>query len=641
MKSLFVPVALILASLLAACGGSGSSSNNSPTLTSIQVTPPSPSVAAGLTQQFMATGTYSNNTSQNLTTTVTWSSSNTSIASIASGGLATTKTAGGPITISASQSGVTGSASLQVTAPTLVSIAVTPATDTIPVGTFLQFTATGTYTDGSTQNLTSTASWSSSTSTVASISASGYATAAMIGSTTITATSGSVSGNTPLAVTANSLVSLEIADGDVTIADGTSHQFTALGIFNDGSRNDLTNTVTWGTSESSVATISGTGRASSVNTGMTSITASIGSISAPAVTLTVTSATLASITVGPSTRTIAPLTQLNFIAVGTFSDSSTQIITQDVTWASSATGVATVSNTAGSYGAAAGVGHGTANISAALMGVTGMAPLNVTNATLTSITLTPSTAGLATGSTLAMNAVGNFSDGTTQNISTVATWSTSSATVATVNSFGEVSGLTSGPVTITASLGGVNQNSSLTVESLTSIAVSPTTPSFANDTSYPLQATGTLADGTTQNLTGSVLWTSSNPTVLLMSVASGSKGNAVGLSAGTSTVAAAFPTFGLVTPVQVTVTSATLSSIAVTPANASIALGTPEQYKAVGTFSDSTTQTLTEQVTWTSSAVNVAIIDASGAASTTGTGSTTVSATLNGATGTTGLTVTP
>jgi trimeric autotransporter adhesin len=273
--------------------------------------------------------------------------------------------------------------------PTLVSIAVTPATDTIPVGTFLQFTATGTYSNGSTQNLTSTASWSSSTSAVASIATGGLATAATIGSTTVTATSGSVSGNTSLTVATNSLVSLQIADGDVTIANGTSHQFTALGIFNDGSRNDLTNTVTWGTSQSSIATISGTGRASSVNTGTTNISASMGSISAPAVTLTVTSATLTSITVGPSTRTIAPLTQLNFTAVGTFSDASTQIITQDVTWASSSVGVATVSNTAGSYGAAIGVGQGTTNISAALMGVTGMAPLNVTNATLTSITLTP------------------------------------------------------------------------------------------------------------------------------------------------------------------------------------------------------------------------------------------------------------
>jgi trimeric autotransporter adhesin len=635
MKNFLVSLALILASFLTAC------SNNSPHLTSIQVTPAAPSIAAGLTQQFKATGMYSNSTTQDLTSTATWSSSNTSVATVASGGLATTKTAGGPVTISATQSGVSGSAMLQVTAPALVSIAVTPGTDTIPVGTFLQFAATGTYTDGSTQNLTSTATWSSSPSNVASLSSGGLATAATIGSTTVTATSGSVSGNTSLIVAANSLVSLQIIDGDVTIADGTSHQFTAMGIFNDGSRNNLTTGVTWGTSQSSVATISGTGRAVSVNTGSTSITASMGSISAPAVTLTVSNATLNSITVGPSTRTIAPLTQLGFTAIGSFSDATTQDITHDVTWGSGSPSVATISNASGSVGTATAVGQGTTSITAGLMGIVGSAPLNVSNATLTSITLTPSTAGLAAGSTLAMNAVGNFSDGTHQSIITVATWSTSSASVATVNSFGEVTGLTNGPVTITATLSPVSQTASLTVESLTSIAVSPTTPSFANETSYGLKATGTLADGSTQDLTGAVLWTSSNPTTALMSVASGAKGDAVGLAAGTSTVAAAFPLYGLVSPAQVTVTSATLSSIAVTPANASIALGTPEQFKAQGTFSDSTTQILTGQVTWSSTAINVAIVNASGAAGTTGTGSTTVGATLNGVTGTTGLTVTP
>jgi len=637
MKNFLVSFALILASLLTACSGG----NSSPSLTSIQVTPASPSVAAGLTQQFAATGTYSNNTTQDLTSTATWSSSNSSLATIASGGLATTKAAGGPVTISAVQSGVTGTASLQVTAPTLVSIAVTPATDTIPVGTFLQFTATGTYTDGSTQNLTSSATWSSSAATVASIAGGGLATAATIGSTTITAISGSVNGNTSLTVAANSLVSLQITDGDVTIANGTSHQYTALGIFNDGSRNNLTTSVTWGTSQSSVATISATGRASGVSVGTTSITASLGSISAPAVTLTVTNATLTSITVGPSTRKIAPLTQLGFTAIGTFSDASTQNISQDVTWGSSSTTVATISNASGSIGIATAVGQGATNITAGLMGIVGSAPLNVSSATLTSITLSPATAGLAIGSTLAMNAVGNFSDGTHQSIVSAATWSTSDSVTATVNNFGEVSGLTGGPVGITATLGTVSQTANLQVEALSSIAVSPATPSFAMNTSYPLTATGTLLDGSTQDLTASVLWTSSNPAVALMSVASGAKGDAVGLTAGTSTVAAAFPLDAFVIPLQVTVTSATLSSIAVTPTNASISLGTPEQFKAQGTFSDSTTQILTEQVAWTSSDINVAIIDASGAAGTTGTGSTTVGATLNGVTGTIGLTVTP
>jgi hypothetical protein len=82
----------------------------------------------------------------------------------------------------------------------LSSIAVTPANPTVPAGTTQQFTATGTYSDGSTQTLTSQVTWSSSNTAVASINASGLATAVAGGTSTIKATQGSVSGTTVLTV---------------------------------------------------------------------------------------------------------------------------------------------------------------------------------------------------------------------------------------------------------------------------------------------------------------------------------------------------------------------------------------------------------------------------------------------------------
>ena len=59
------------------------------TLQSIAVTPANPSVAKGLTQQFTATGTFSDNSTQNLTAQVTWASATTAVATINSSGLAT------------------------------------------------------------------------------------------------------------------------------------------------------------------------------------------------------------------------------------------------------------------------------------------------------------------------------------------------------------------------------------------------------------------------------------------------------------------------------------------------------------------------------------------------------------------------
>ena len=91
--------------------------------------------------------------------------------------------------------------------PVLVSIAVTPVNPSIAVGAYQQFTATGTYSDGSHQDLTNSVIWASSVSSVATISSRGLATGVAAGSTTIQASSGSINGSTSLTVTAGFSVS--------------------------------------------------------------------------------------------------------------------------------------------------------------------------------------------------------------------------------------------------------------------------------------------------------------------------------------------------------------------------------------------------------------------------------------------------
>ena len=170
-------------------------------LVSMAVTPANGSIGTGGTQQYVATGTYSDGSTQNLTSTVTWSSTNTGVATITSGGLAT-GVATGSSTITATSGSISGSTGLTVTAATLATIAVTPANTSIISGGTQQYVATGTYSDGSTQNLTSTAAWSSTNTGVATIASGGLATGVGTGGTTITATSGSIHGNTSLTVTA-------------------------------------------------------------------------------------------------------------------------------------------------------------------------------------------------------------------------------------------------------------------------------------------------------------------------------------------------------------------------------------------------------------------------------------------------------
>jgi hypothetical protein len=517
----------------------------------------------------------------------------------------------------------------------LTSINVTPVSETIPLGTVQQFTATGTFSDNSTQDISGTVVWTTSPTSVASITTSGLATAKDLGTFTVTATSGAISGTASATVKATDLVSIAVLPANPVIAETTTQQFSATGTFTDGSTHNLTTDVTW-TSDSADAPIGG---ASGLAKGLApvasaTITATLGGISGTT-TLEVTNATIVSISVSPTGRTIAPGTELAFTATGTFSDSSTQVLTTEATWTSSNTAVATV----GAGGVATAISPGTANIGAAFGGKPGSASLTVSSVTLKSIAVSPSTAVMAPASTLSYGATGTYSDGSTASITNAVTWSSSASNVVSITSFGLATGQSAGTATITAQQGSVSNTAAVVVASstLSSIQVSPPSAMVAEQTGTQFNAVGIFADSSTQNLTGSVTWTSSPASVATVSNASPTKGLATGIAPGNATVTALFAT--LSGPASLTVTNATLTSITVTPATATIALDDTEQFTATGTFSDQSTEDLTDQVTWTSSEVSVATMKADGLASTAGTGKTTITATMKGVQGTATLTV--
>ena len=121
----------------------------------------------------------------------------------------------GAVTVTVTVSGQSGSLASGFTytssgTPSLTSISVTPANPTILNGASQQFTATGKYSDGSTQNLTASVSWSSLDQNVATIAAGGLATAAGTGTSTIEAASSSISGSTTLTATSSSSAAPEL-----------------------------------------------------------------------------------------------------------------------------------------------------------------------------------------------------------------------------------------------------------------------------------------------------------------------------------------------------------------------------------------------------------------------------------------------
>jgi uncharacterized protein YjdB len=419
--------------------GSASVTVTAVTLKSLAVTPANPTLAKNTTQQFTATGTFSDGSTQVLSS-VTWSSSTTSVATITSGGLLTAVAAGSS-TIQAVSGSVSGSTGLTVTAPTLTSIAVTPASPSVTKGASEQFTATGTYSDKTTQNITGSVTWVSLTTGVATISNAGLAKGVGTGMSTIQATSGSVTGSTVLTVTAATLTSIAVTPANPNIAISATQQFTATGTYSDSSTQVITNSVTWSSSKTSVATISGAGLATGVAGGSSTIQATSGSVSGSTILMVNAAApTLSSVAVTPANPSIQNGTTQQFTATGTYSDNSTKNITSTVNWTSSSTSIATISNTAGSNGLATAVGSGSTTIQAALGGVNGSTLLTVTaatTATLTVVVVSPQYPLITdASSTQAFTATGHYSDGTKQDLTSSATWTSSNAGVATVSSSG-------------------------------------------------------------------------------------------------------------------------------------------------------------------------------------------------------------
>jgi uncharacterized protein YjdB len=151
----------------------------------------------------------------------------------------------------------------------------------LPTGS-QQFTATATFGNNTTGDVTSQVTWLSSATNVATINSSGLATAVAVGSSTITAKSNnsSVTATAVLTVSTKVITAITVSPSSATISSelGQTQQFTAQATFSDGSFGDVTSTTAWTSSNTSYATISSSGLASPVAPGSVTIDASLDGI---------------------------------------------------------------------------------------------------------------------------------------------------------------------------------------------------------------------------------------------------------------------------------------------------------------------------------------------------------------------------
>jgi hypothetical protein len=187
---------------------------------------------------------------------------------------------------------VSATSSITVSAPvaarSLTGVSLIPAAQVVATtGATAQFVAIGTYSSGSpaTANLTNQALWQSSDTTIARVNATGLVTGVGVGQATISALAtppggSTVAGTSTFTVTSagvpRALTSLTVIPGSQAVtAAGETAQYIAIGTYNSGSpaTADLTNQVSWRSTDVVVATINAAGLATAASLGQSTITA--------------------------------------------------------------------------------------------------------------------------------------------------------------------------------------------------------------------------------------------------------------------------------------------------------------------------------------------------------------------------------
>ena len=516
----------------------------------LALSPSNPQIAQETAQQFLLRGLYEDGQARDLTRAASWQVADDSgrpLVMPADGYLQLAQPGRYLVTVRWKDREL--STPIVVTAATVKSVAITPSAPRVAKGLTQPFTAIATFTDGTTQDVTKLATWAVKDVTgtgVATIDTTGMMLAKNVGKATITARYKTRSASTTAEVTAAALNLLFISPADPTIASGTSQKFTASGTFSDGTTTDLTTVATWAVTDlmgSGVAAIDGTGTANGKSVGTAQVSADYGGLTAET-TLTVSPAVAIAVAISPSSSSIAKGTAQRFTATATLTDGTTQDVSALAAWTATdktGTGVASIDT----GGLAKGNAEGTATISCAYRGHTGSALLTVTPAVLTGLGVAPAMATVYKGQYLSLVATGTYSDGSTQDLSAAAVWSSADlmgTDIASVAASGRVFGKNLGKAKITATSGLYSASAVVQVDApmYTGLAVSPLSAFAFTGLTVQFTATATLADGTTKDVSASTTWTVTDVVVGTGVATIDSKGLATGRSIGVARVHAAF-----------------------------------------------------------------------------------------------------
>lgn len=354
-----------------------------PILLSIAVTSANSSLLSLSSESFLATGTYSDDSTIDITNSVGWDSSNKTVATIVTGSSTVKTLTQGTTSISATLGTVKGTSVLNVTGGNLTGITLTldQAINNVLInGTRSRVSARGTFDNGTSRDITGLIeTWTVEPASIATVDLVAgnlvWVNAQAVTTTpaTISAKTGAATGQSSLTVFAPTLSDVVISPLTLTLTSGTSGRLSLAGTFFPVSNQDLTSSAAWSV-VSGTATVDNSdldkGRVHAEAAGQTVVTATFGEKTATA-TVTVEERTLQSLTITAAAEPGAMIAgrQVRFTVMANYSTGSPQDVTADAHLTIDDSDVARFSDQQSDPGLVVAVDEGTAIVTAIFGGL--------------------------------------------------------------------------------------------------------------------------------------------------------------------------------------------------------------------------------------------------------------------------------
>jgi len=553
---------------------------------------------------------------------VHWASEDVSIATVSGDGRVTAHTVG-TVQVAASAGGRSGLADVTVTITPVASVHVSPGNKALFVGQAWRFTAEARDAGGTTLP-DRLINWSSNNESVATVSSNGTVTALAPGGAIITASSEGKSAPASVTASAVPVASVQVSPDTQVLYVGQTAQFRAQPL--DAAGHPLPGRIVlWSTTPPGVATVTSAGVVTGQTTGRATIVANCEGRSDSAIV---------DVSARPPNAVVVTPAQV-LIVEGATAQLTAQVLDDQgqvvpgasVSFSSSDAGVAAVSTT----GLVTGISAGKVTITASSGGKAGSSDITILATPVASVTVKPTAAYLVAGRTITLSAEAVGPTGQVLKGRTVF-WSSSAPAVAGVSPSGVVTGLVAGTAVIFASVDGVFGWADITVSTVPVATVS-IVPQYADLTvAQTAQLSPVLRDAAGNVLTGrAIAWTSDHPTIASVTAT----GLVTGLAPGSAVISAT--SGGRVGTADISV-AAGVTTVVVTPASVSVGLlGTTKLTAVVRDPTGAIDASAT--VTWSSSNPLVASVRSDGMVTGLLLGTTTISATSGGATGSASVTV--